>query len=132
MIVLDTSALFAVFLEEEEARFFSDIMQRSSVCLSLATLLECQIVAMRGYPFLADGKIDLFLSAIGATLVAVERPQTDIAIDAYRRFGKGSGHPAQLNFGDCFSYALAKERNLPLLFKGADFAKTDVLIYTAS
>ena len=59
-------------------------------------------------------------------IVAFDREQAHVGVEAHRRFGRGSGHPAKLNFGDCFAYALAKTRNLPLLFKGDDFINTDV------
>jgi ribonuclease VapC len=77
----------------------------------------------RGYNGLRD--FDLFIAAAGIELVAVDADQAQIAREAFRRYGKGRS-PAGLNYGDCFSYALAKATGLPLLFKGADFARTDI------
>jgi ribonuclease VapC len=74
----------------------------------------------------SDAQIDAFLTEMNIGIAAFTADQARIARDAHARFGKGSGHPAQLNFGDCFSYALAQALDAPLLFKGADFSHTDI------
>jgi ribonuclease VapC len=125
-MVVDASALTAVFFMEPDAPRFLDALQGASyACISAANFLEIAIVINN-----ADGPeqmldLDLFLTEAGVEIVPVTAAQARLAREAYRRFGKGN-HPAKLNFGDCFAYALAKERDLPLLFKGDDFTHTDL------
>jgi ribonuclease VapC len=126
MMVVDASALAAVFfLEPDAPKFLGALQQRPYACMSAANFLEIAIVIdSRDAPEqMVD--LDLFLAEAGVEIVPVTAGQARIARDAYRRFGKGN-HAAGLNFGDCFAYALAKERDLPLLFKGDDFAQTDL------
>ena len=126
MIVVDTSALAAVFFMESEApRFVKTLQETPRAYLSAANFLEIAIVVdNRDAPEqLLD--LDAFLLNAGVQIAPVTVLQARIARDAYRRFGRGH-HPARLNFGDCFAYALAKERDLPLLFKGEDFVMTDI------
>ncbi len=131
-VVVDTSAIFAIMEDEPERRHFNEIIQDAeSTHMSAATLLECRIVlfARRGQN--AVWALDAFVRKSGMTIEDVTPAQTDFAFSAYRRFGKGLGQGASLNFGDCFSYALAKHLDAPLLFKGADFSKTDIVAVTA-
>jgi ribonuclease VapC len=126
VIVVDTSALAAIFFVEPEAPMFLRMLQQTPrVYLSAANLLQTAIVIdNRDEPEqLLD--LDDFLVGAGVEIVPVTASQARLARDAHRRFGKGN-HPAGLNFGDCFAYALARERDLPLLFKGDDFARTDL------
>jgi ribonuclease VapC len=125
-MVVDTSAVLAVLLEEPDgALFLARLSGTPRPLLSAANWLELGIVidGRKGPQWLAD--LDAFLEGLDVAVVPVSLSQARIARDAYRRFGKGN-HPAGLNFGDCFAYALAKERNLPLLFKGDDFTQTDL------
>ena len=125
-MVIDTSALLAIaFLEPEARQFAALIRGAAQPLLSMANFLEASIViqSRKGLP--QRDLFDAFLRDSDIRLEPVTRAQTLIARDAYHRFGKGS-HPAALNFGDCFAYALAQQRNLPLLFKGGDFARTDL------
>ena len=127
MIVIDTSAVIAILKEEAEAEFFAEIIIDQDRCLlSAMGLFEASMVMIgRGPPVLSDG-LDALVERTGIEVVSVDR---QLAIDsraAFIRFGKGR-HPASLNFGDCVSYALARARGLPLLYKGEDFAKTDVI-----
>jgi ribonuclease VapC len=125
-MVIDTSALVAILTDEPDRRALVDAIAGASVRLiSAATVLEAGIVmeARRGEH--AGRELDLFLHRAKCEIVAVDAEQVDIARAAYRRYGKGR-HAAGLNFGDCFSYALAKARGEPQLFKGQDFAKTDM------
>ncbi len=126
-MIIDTSALIAIFLDEPDAIMFAEAIEAADQpSISAATYLEAGTVL--------DGKRDPALSRRLDELVAeaalfiepVTEHQARIAREAYRDFGKGSGHPAQLNFGDCFAYALAKDKSEPLLFKGNDFDRTDV------
>jgi ribonuclease VapC len=127
MIVVDSSALLAIALDEPERATFREILKQSNTALiSSGSVIEVRMVAYSrgGYRFVAllDAIIAEYrLEIVPPTLVEIEASQS-----AFVTFGKGSGHPAQLNFGDLFSYALAKSRNLPLLFKGDDFNQTDI------
>ncbi|KQW56620.1 ribonuclease, partial [Ensifer sp. Root1252] len=93
--------------------------------ISAATILELSIVIEARLGEAGAAELDLWLYKAGVEVVAVDAEQIAIARRAWRSFGKGR-HPASLNFGDCFSYALAKSRNEPLLFKGDDFSRTDI------
>lgn len=93
--------------------------------ISAANYLEAAIVCESwGKPAIEE--FGVIIAALGLEIVPATLPQMDIARDAHRRFGKGRGKPGRLNFGDCFAYALAKERDAPLLFKGNDFSRTDI------
>jgi len=125
-MVIDTSALVAVLLDEpERGAFAAAIAADPKRLASAATVVETGIVleARLGQPG-ADA-LDLLLQRAEIQIVAVDREQAEIARRAWRRFGKGND-PAALNFGDCFAYALAVAAAEPLLFKGDDFGRTDV------
>lgn len=125
-MVIDTSALVAILQGEPERRLFIDAIEAAdSRAMSVATFVEISIVveARHGAEGLRD--LDHFISRAGIELVAVDAEQGMAARGAFGRFGKGR-HPAGLNYGDCFSYALAVLRGEALLFKGSDFAQTDV------
>jgi ribonuclease VapC len=128
MIVADTSAIVSIFLKEGDAQLFADAMQSANgVALSAGSCLELSIVLRARLPLSdLDDRIDFFISSGNISVEPVTAEQARIARDAHARFGKGSGHPAQLNFGDCFSYALARALDAPLLFKGKDFGHTDI------
>ncbi|HEX4859650.1 MAG TPA: type II toxin-antitoxin system VapC family toxin [Rhizomicrobium sp.] len=125
-MVIDSSAVFAVvFHEQDRALYLKAMTSAPEVRISAPTLFECRIVAMsRGG---RDNESDLFdlLDEINAEIIPFDEGQVELAAFAYRRYGKGVDR-ASLNFGDCFSYALAKSRDEPLLYKGGDFARTDV------
>lgn len=122
-MILDSSAIIAVLRDEPEASRFRDAIQRSQqVSVSAGTSFETSLVVGRDW----HGPLDEFLAAAGTRVVPFDEDQARVARAAYVRYGKGSGSPARLNFGDCFSYALAKTTGLPLLFKGDDFTHTDV------
>lgn len=127
MMVVDTSALVAILNDEPERRVFNESIEAASATyVSAANLLETRIVLFAGSGEAAILALDAFLLESGITVVEVSSRIADLAFDAYRRFGKGTGHGAGLNFGDCFSYALAKHLDVPLLFKGDDFSRTDI------
>lgn len=124
-MVVDTSALLAVLFGEPEAgEFIALLADAEDPLISTATLVEASIVmqAKTGDEGVAD--LDRLLEAAGVRRVAVDGAQSDIARRGFARFGKGRA-PAGLNFGDCFSYALARATQRPLLFKGDDFSRTD-------
>jgi len=131
-MVIDTSALLAVFLAEpERKRFLNAIIAAPSRRISAASVLETGIVleARRGEA--AGREFDLFIVRANLAVVFVDSEQIDVARCAWRKYGKGR-HPAALNFGDCFAYALAKCCGEPLLAKGADFAHTDIEVCSLS
>jgi ribonuclease VapC len=125
-MVIDTSAIIAVLLNEVNAAPIAQAIESGSQrLLSAANLLEASIVieSRKGEP--GGRELDLLLYRAAIEIVAVDQDQAEIARIAWRRFGKGR-HPAGLNYGDCFAYALAKTRQLPLLFQGDDFSRTDI------
>ena len=125
-MVIDTSALMAIFLGEPERKpFLEQILQAETRLLSAANALETGIVleARRGEA--AGREFDLFVVRAKLEIVPVDAEQADIARSAWRKYGKGR-HAAGLNFGDCFAYALAKSSGEKLLAKGEDFRETDV------
>ena len=129
-MVVHTSALLAILQDEPERRAFNEAIEASDVrVMSVANFVETSIVIEARYG--ADGvrDLDLFIERAGIELVEVTVAHAQEARRAFSRFGKGR-HAAGLNFGDCFAYALAVERDEPLLFKGDDFARTDVFVRT--
>jgi ribonuclease VapC len=127
VIAVDTSAILAVLYREAEFNEFTRLITDADSCLlSAVSYFEASMVLIgRGTPQ-AWIELDAFLMRSGIELVPFDRELATWARDAFTRFGRGR-HPARLNFGDCVSYALARARGLPLLYKGEDFAKTDVI-----
>ncbi len=125
-MVIDTSALLAVLLQENDAERVAQAIDAGSPrLLSAANLLEASIVIESRKGEAGGRELDLLVYRAGIEVVAVDQNQAETARAAWRRFGKGR-HPAGLNYGDCFAYALAKSRSLPLLFRGSDFSQTDI------
>jgi ribonuclease VapC len=128
-MVIDTSALAAIFFGEPERQtFLQAITSNGSRLISAASLLETGIVLEARQGEAAGREFDLFVVRANLEIVAVDAEQADLARSAWRKYGKGR-HPAELNFGDCFSYALAKFSGEPLLAKGTDFRLTDIAVY---
>jgi ribonuclease VapC len=126
-LIIDSSALIALLRKEPYHLRYRQAIAESRQCrMSTATYLETAIIADRGQSPLLSREFDRMITSMEVELVPVSAEQAQIARAAYRDFGRGSGHPARLNFGDCFAYALAIERGEPLLFKGSDFSHTDV------
>lgn len=126
-MIVDSSALIAVLQGEPLAdRIVELLAAADSPAISAATLVELSIVADGSGDPVRSVRFDELLEAIGLEVVPLTEAQAAIARRAFRDYGRGSGHPARLNLGDCFTYALAKERRQPLLFVGADFAHTDL------
>jgi ribonuclease VapC len=125
-MVIDTSALVAILCNEADASLFEAALERDSTRLiSAATLLESSIVIEARFGEAGGRELDLLLHKAQIEIEPFDQDQTEIAREAYRTYGKGR-HPAGLNFGDCFSYALSVVRGEPLLYKGDDFSKTDI------
>ena len=126
-MIVDSSALIAILRNEPEAQAFSETIEKAqSVRISAGTLFEASIVADKFRDPRVSARFDEILELSGMVIEPVTAQHARIARQAYRDYGKGSGHPANLNFGDCFSYALAREKREPILFKGDDFIHTDL------
>jgi ribonuclease VapC len=131
-MIVDTSALIAILRDEPEARAFAiAIADADRRRLSAANYLEAAIVIDGSRDPIASRRFDDLLREGGISIEPVTEEQAKIAREAYRDFGRGSGHAARLNFGDCFAYALAKTTAEPLLFKGDDFLHAGIAQYTA-
>jgi len=125
-VIIDTSVILAILGDEAERRVFNEAITKSSYRgMSTAGFVESSIVLESRYGYDGIRDFDLFLAKAGIELIPVDVEQAQIARRAFKEYGKGR-HPAGLNFGDCFPYALAKSRNDTLLFKGNDFSKTDI------
>ena len=128
MIAADSSAIIAILRAEPEEQVFIDaIVAAGATCMSAVSLQEASMVLTGNGGVEADwAPLDEFIDRARLEIVPHDRRLAEVAREAFLRFGKGR-HPAALNFGDCASYALAKSLNIPLLFKGIDFAKTDIV-----
>lgn len=125
-MVVDSSAIIAILLAEpDRERLISLILEAETRAISAANVLESGIVLESRRGEAAGREFDLFLNQAGFDIVAVDGEQAEIARLAWRKYGKGR-HPAALNFGDCFAYALAKVLDEPLLAKGTEFRRTDI------
>jgi len=125
-MVLDTSAVLAILFDEPAAAAIETAIEADSVRLmSAASALEAAIVVEARYGEPGGRELDLLLHKAKIDLVSFDIAQFELARLAYRRFGKGR-HPAGLNFGDCFAYALSQRSGEPLLFTGDDFSRTDI------
>jgi ribonuclease VapC len=125
-MVIDTSVLIALLTAEpESARLAASIEADATRLISAATVVEAGMVIESRYGPVGGRELDLLMAKASLSIEAVTPEQADMAREAWRRFGKGQ-HAAGLNFGDCFSYALAKATGEPLLFKGDDFVHTDI------
>lgn len=126
-MILDTSAIIAILQDEPESPAFAHAVEDNRpVRISAANWLEAAVVVDGNRSPALSRRFDELLRVAAAEIEPVTAQQAELAREAYRAFGRGSGHPAHLNFGDCFAYALAMERDEPLLFKGNDFVHTDV------
>jgi ribonuclease VapC len=125
-MVIDTSALLAILLNEPERRGFNEVIEEAaSRMLSVANFVEASMVIETRFGVEGLRDLDHFIERAGIEVVDVDIEQGNEARRAHRRFGKGR-HPAGLNYGDCFAYALARVLGEPLLFKGDDFSQTDL------
>ena len=128
-MIIETSAIIAILRDERDAVSFARaIADATTRRISAVNFVESAVVIDASRDPIATRRFDDFMKEASILIEPVTAQQAQIARAAYRDFGKGSGHPARLNFGDCFAYALAKESSAPLLFKGKDFAQTDVAV----
>jgi ribonuclease VapC len=128
-MIVDTSALIAILRDEPEAESCARAIENSVVRrLSAANFVEAAVIIDANRDPIASRRFDQLVLEAQIIIEPVTEAQARIAREAYRDFGKGSGHQAKLNFGDCFAYALAKVMGEPLLFKGDDFVKTDIKV----
>ena len=126
-MILDTSAVVALLRAEAEALDFAGAIKSATTrSMSAVSYMEAAIVIDSGRSAVASRRFDEFFRVSAIQVEPVTRRQAEIARQAYRDFGRGSGHRANLNFGDCFAYALARTKREPLLYKGDDFVHTDV------
>ena len=126
-MIVDSSAIVAIVRREpEREKFLEALEQATTRRVSAASFFEAAIVTDGSRNPVLSRYLDQFLEQAGITVEPVTEAQARIAREAYRDYGRGSGHPAQLNFGDCFAYALARDLREPLLFKGNDFSHTDI------
>jgi len=127
-MIIDTSAIVAILFNEDDAQIYAEAISRADSCrVSAATFVEAASVVESQTKNNGSRQLDAFIRRAGITIEPVTEEQAHIARQAFTDFGKGR-HPAGLNYGDCFSYALSKAMREPLLFKGKDFAKTDLSV----
>jgi ribonuclease VapC len=128
-VIVDTSALIAILRDEPAGPACAEAIANATFRrLSAASYVEAAAVIDASRDPIASRRLDDLLREARVVIAPVTENQARIAREAYRDFGKGSGHPAQLNFGDCFSYALARDTGEPLLFTGNDFRHTDIAV----
>jgi len=126
-MIIDSSAVIAILRNEADAPVFAQaIAEAASRRVSAVSFVESAAVIDASRDPIASRRFDDFMKTAGIAVEPLTESQARIAREAYRDFGKGSGHPARLNLGDCFAYALAKAMGEPLLYKGDDFSHTDV------
>jgi len=126
-MIVDSSVILAILKDEADGLSLSRVLVAAvGARLSAASYLECSIVLDKNRDPVQSAGLDDLLEEARITIEPVTEAQARIARQAYRDYGKGSGHPANLNFGDCFSYALAREKREPMLWKGDDFGHTDI------
>lgn len=127
-MIIDSSALIAILRDEADAMAHARAIEAApSRRMSAVSFVEAAVVIDGSRDPVASRRFDELVATARLVVEPVTHEQAQIAREAYRDFGKGSGHPARLNFGDCFAYALAKIANEPLLYKGEDFAQTDLM-----
>lgn len=126
MIAVDTSALVAVVLGEDDAERFLAALRDHHTRLSAVSSVEARIIVEARQGADAARDLELLMEGTIDDVVPVDEVHAAAAVTAWRRFGRGGRHPAALNFGDCFAYALAHVDGVPLLFKGDDFTRTDI------
>lgn len=126
-MIVDSSAVVAILTKEPEAPALTEALRSAKVLhISAVNLLESHLVMRGRYGEAGVARASALVQELGVRVLAADEEQALIASEAHRVYGRGSGHRAKLNFGDCFAYALAKTRNEPLLCKGDDFVHTDV------
>lgn len=127
---VDASAIVAIMMEEPGSRQLAERLESAAQPMTSPIAIFEAVLAIRRIlqvsVEIASDRVDDFLAITGTRSISVTPDIAALALDAFARYGKGQGHPAQLNMGDCFAYAVAKKQDAPLLFKGDDFGKTDI------
>ena len=127
-MIVDSSALIAIWRLENDAQLYTKKLEEArTALLSVSNYLEIAMVVEAQRDPIETRRLDAFLKKARIIFEPVTLKQIEIARAAWRDFGRGSGHPAKLNYGDCFAYALAKDKDMPLLYKGSDFGHTDIV-----
>jgi ribonuclease VapC len=132
MIVLDSSILVGIIKVEEGLESLVDLLVSTECTIGTPTLVETRIWCATNLASHSSRWLEEFIGAEGVSVVPFGRDMADVASQAFARFGTASGHPARLNFGDCLAYAVSRVMQAPLLFKGGDFGRTDVMVHPAS
>jgi ribonuclease VapC len=132
MIVLDSSILVGVIKGEEGSDKLLDVLAAEECVIGAPTLVETRAWCATNLPARTSRWLEDFVAARSVSVVPFGRTMADVASKAFAVFGRASGHPAKLNFGDCMAYAVAAELHAPLLFKGDDFGRTDIMAHPAS
>jgi ribonuclease VapC len=126
VIAVDTSALLAVVFKEPEAEVFDQMIIFGDCMIGAPVVLEARMALTRMQRADYEATLQFLITRANVDIVPFDGDQCQVATEAFKRYGRGSGHPAKLNFGDCMSYAVARRHGLPLLFKGNDFTYTDL------
>jgi ribonuclease VapC len=132
MIVLDSSILVGIVKGEPDSDRLLDILAAEDCAIGAPTLVEARAWCAMNLTDRSSRWLEDFVNAEGVSVVPFGREMADVASQAFTTFGRASGHPARLNFGDCMAYAVAAVMRAPLLFKGGDFGRTDVMAHPAS
>ena len=126
MIALDASVVVAIAMDEAEAETFGRAIATREAIIGAPTLFEARLVLSDKMPSFVDAFLEAFVMPPDVKVVSFTYDMYRLSIEAFERFGKGRRHPAKLNFGDCMAYAVARHYGVPLLYKGDDFARTDI------
>jgi ribonuclease VapC len=129
-VFIDTSVIVAILSKEPDATEFANRIEAADCLTSALVILEATMrlaTKLRLDPVVVEQRIQAFLDVAGIKLAPMDAPTARLAVQAFADYGKGRGHPAQLNLADCLSYACAKAQGIPLLYKGKDFAHTDLV-----
>lgn len=132
MIVLDSSVLVGIIKGEQDAEQLLDLLATEESALGAPTLVETRAWCAVNLAMRSSRWLEHFIDSGPVSVIPFSRDMADAASTAFARFGRASGHPAKLNFGDCMSYAVSAVLRAPLLFKGRDFGLTDVMPHPAS
>lgn len=132
MIVVDSSVLVGIIKGEPDAERLLDLLADEECVIGTPTLVETRAWCTANLAAKSSRWLEVFIDAGPGTVVPFSREMADVASRAFAAFGRASGHPARLNFGDCMAYAVSVVLRAPLLFKGGDFARTDVMLHPAS
>jgi ribonuclease VapC len=132
VIVLDSSVLVGIIKPEAGSEGLIDLLAVEDSAIGAPTLLEIRLWCLTNLAARTSRWLEEFIAGEGVSIVPFSRDMADVASQAFAAFGRASGHPAKLNFGDCMAYAVSAVLRAPLLFKGSDFGRTDVMAHPAS